>query len=393
MPAEKVNSFTSTNREGKYMTRILVNPERLRALSTELKALSQQMGGLAESVKRAGGNLDWEVRQKTNVDANVASALTQARHLIEQANQMADYAGKKAQEFSAADQKSGRTLGELIPDLRVLPWYPPIRRLLPWLGPIVLLPILRPWPFPWLPPFKPPVIKRPPALPRPIPQPTPVPGPRPVPTKPPQIPPVDQPIAINDGLFPPKAPFNKWYQSGGGWPTYGDGTLHNGIDIKPQPYQPGVNDQVHPIGPGVIVAAGQETGKDKDGKIYLKGYGNYVVVKHTLPDGSNIYTRYAHLAEKPNFVVNDKVGEDTEIGTMGSTGNSTGPHLHFSVQKEYPVSEGFWNHKPGDLVNPKDPNSQTWGQVMENNFMNPTSFLNGTSNTQFIDSRTTQQAG
>ena len=65
----------------------------------------------------------------------------------------------------------------------------------------------------------------------------------------------------------------------------------------------------------------------------LTGYGNYVVLQHTGSDGSIFYTLYGHMI---NGSIQVSVGENVEqgrvLGTMGSTGNSTGPHLHFEVR-------------------------------------------------------------
>ena len=55
-------------------------------------------------------------------------------------------------------------------------------------------------------------------------------------------------------------------------------------------------------------------------------YGNTVVVQHS--DGTQ--TRYAHLASI-HVSVGQSVTAGQHIGDVGSTGNSTGPHLHFEV--------------------------------------------------------------
>lgn len=56
------------------------------------------------------------------------------------------------------------------------------------------------------------------------------------------------------------------------------------------------------------------------------GYGNCILVKHS--DGTT--SRYAHLSGY-NCSVGDKVAAGELIGYVGSTGNSTGPHLHFEI--------------------------------------------------------------
>jgi hypothetical protein len=58
------------------------------------------------------------------------------------------------------------------------------------------------------------------------------------------------------------------------------------------------------------------------------GYGNYVKVDH----GSGIVSVYAHL-QTITVRVGDIVGTNTKLGTMGSTGFSDGPHLHFAVER------------------------------------------------------------
>jgi murein DD-endopeptidase MepM/ murein hydrolase activator NlpD len=61
-----------------------------------------------------------------------------------------------------------------------------------------------------------------------------------------------------------------------------------------------------------------------------EGYGMNIVLKHNLPNGDTAYTLYAHLS---GFKVSagESVSRGQLIGVMGSTGNSTGPHLHFQI--------------------------------------------------------------
>jgi len=61
------------------------------------------------------------------------------------------------------------------------------------------------------------------------------------------------------------------------------------------------------------------------------GYGRYVVIKH--PNG--YYSLYGHLKKEStdDLSVSDKIGEGEVIGEVGSTGKSTGPHLHLEVVK------------------------------------------------------------
>lgn len=70
-----------------------------------------------------------------------------------------------------------------------------------------------------------------------------------------------------------------------------------------------------------------------DGRVrvsmYNRGYGNVVVVRHA----SGLETTYAHLKER-NVQAGDYVSAGDVIGLGGSTGRSTGPHLHFETRYE-----------------------------------------------------------
>lgn len=88
------------------------------------------------------------------------------------------------------------------------------------------------------------------------------------------------------------------------------GKLHTGIDLA--------------------ASSGTHVYAWKSGTVTLSswagGYGNCILVKHS--DGTT--SRYAHLSSY-NCSVGDKVAAGELIGYVGSTGNSTGPHLHFEV--------------------------------------------------------------
>jgi len=56
------------------------------------------------------------------------------------------------------------------------------------------------------------------------------------------------------------------------------------------------------------------------------GYGNYIVIAHD----NDYSTLYAHM-KTTNVRVGQEVNAGDKIGTCGSTGTSTGPHLHFEV--------------------------------------------------------------
>ena len=61
------------------------------------------------------------------------------------------------------------------------------------------------------------------------------------------------------------------------------------------------------------------------------GYGNVVVIEHD--NGANIWvTLYAHLSAIA-VRCGDVVSQGQPVGSAGSSGNSTGPHLHFEIRE------------------------------------------------------------
>jgi len=96
-------------------------------------------------------------------------------------------------------------------------------------------------------------------------------------------------------------------------PFTGADKLHHGIDIAAPEGTP-----VHPVRGGEVTFSG-----------YQQGYGNVVVVDH----GDGLVTKYAH--NRANRVAaGDRVETDTVLAEVGSTGRSTGPHLHFEAGYE-----------------------------------------------------------
>ena len=112
-------------------------------------------------------------------------------------------------------------------------------------------------------------------------------------------------------------------------PIYGSSKFHEGLDFAASK-----GTDVFATGDGRITLAGREA-----------GYGNCVDIDH----GYNYLTRYAHLSE-----VLVKQGEEVKrgqlIGKVGSTGKSTGPHLHYEVRykgmPQNPVNYYFMDLSP-----------------------------------------------
>ena len=74
---------------------------------------------------------------------------------------------------------------------------------------------------------------------------------------------------------------------------------------------------------------------------WYSGYGYYVKIDH----GNGLVTTYAHL-DSIAVVVGQKVSNGQQIGRVGNSGRSTGPHLHFEV---YLNGEKV---NPGKYINP-----------------------------------------
>jgi murein DD-endopeptidase MepM/ murein hydrolase activator NlpD len=66
---------------------------------------------------------------------------------------------------------------------------------------------------------------------------------------------------------------------------------------------------------------------DRDGGSSVKGCGWYVEVAHS----GGVWTRYCHMGQRPSVVVGQRVNPGDLLGFVGSSGNSSGPHLHFEV--------------------------------------------------------------
>jgi len=96
-------------------------------------------------------------------------------------------------------------------------------------------------------------------------------------------------------------------------PFVNERAFHGGVDIAAQE---GKN--VHSARWGKVVYAGD-----------VNGYGNTVILEHEL----GYYTLYGHLK---NILVEEgeKVDSGRIIGTVGTTGRTTGPHLHFEIRRE-----------------------------------------------------------
>lgn len=116
-------------------------------------------------------------------------------------------------------------------------------------------------------------------------------------------------------------------------PIYGSSKFHEGLDFAARTGTP-----VFATADGTVAVA-ERTG----------GYGNCVDISH----GFNYLTRYAHLSEIL-VKAGQKVKRGEMIGRVGSTGKSTGPHLHYEVrfknEPQNPVNYYFMDLTPEEYA-------------------------------------------
>lgn len=96
-------------------------------------------------------------------------------------------------------------------------------------------------------------------------------------------------------------------------PITGEHKAHNGLDVAAP-----TGTDVRALSDGTVVATGERG-----------GYGLTVEVDH----GGGVTTRYAHLSAI-DVAVGDRLAVGATLGAVGSTGFSTGPHLHLEVRRD-----------------------------------------------------------
>ncbi|MDR0468648.1 MAG: peptidoglycan DD-metalloendopeptidase family protein [Peptococcaceae bacterium] len=121
------------------------------------------------------------------------------------------------------------------------------------------------------------------------------------------------------------APESRQGSSGGGsgvlvWPIrarinspfgYRSRGYHSGLDLQAE-----TGDPIYSAGAGKVISSG-----------FFADYGNQVTIDH----GDGLSTMYAHLSQI-NVAVGQEVGVQELVGLAGTTGRTTGPHLHFEVR-------------------------------------------------------------
>jgi murein DD-endopeptidase MepM/ murein hydrolase activator NlpD len=98
-------------------------------------------------------------------------------------------------------------------------------------------------------------------------------------------------------------------------PCAGCSTLHRGVDLVP-----GEGTPIHAIADGTVVEAG-----------FFGELGQHVMVRHVV-NGTTVTSVYGHmLAGSATVTVGQRVTRGELLGNVGSTGESTGAHLHFGI--------------------------------------------------------------
>jgi murein DD-endopeptidase MepM/ murein hydrolase activator NlpD len=111
------------------------------------------------------------------------------------------------------------------------------------------------------------------------------------------------------------------------WPVAG--TLRSGVGMRSNPFG-GSSVEFHK-GQDISAPTGTPVYATADGVVdvarWVKGYGNGIYIDH----GNGISTRYGHLS-RIDVVAGQTVKRGEQLGLVGSTGRSTGPHLHYEVR-------------------------------------------------------------
>ncbi len=129
--------------------------------------------------------------------------------------------------------------------------------------------------------------------------------------------------ATGSFIWPTNGTITQYFGPTSFWmePAYaGYAHFHQGLDIANSAYTP-----IVAADSGTVVFAGWNT----------SGYGYAVSINH----GNGLVTWYGHMAEQPAVWVGEQVSQGQYLGPMGSTGASSGAHLHFGV-----LRNGVWDN-------------------------------------------------
>jgi murein DD-endopeptidase MepM/ murein hydrolase activator NlpD len=126
-----------------------------------------------------------------------------------------------------------------------------------------------------------------------------------------------------------------------GWTVPVRGAIISGFRTPSRPTHQGVDlaaarhTAVHAAAAGVVIKVrcnaiapdGSDWGCDRDGSPNIRGCGWYVDIMHA----GGFMTRYCHMIVRPLVVVGQQVAPGQQIGWSGTSGHSSGPHVHFET--------------------------------------------------------------
>ena len=118
-------------------------------------------------------------------------------------------------------------------------------------------------------------------------------------------------VIAGTGQFAHPCPGYRMISSTFGWRSF-DNSFHKGVDFAAAQGTP-----IYAAEAGTVIIAG-----------YSSSAGNWVVISH----GGGLTTKYMHMATTPYVTKGTQVKKGQNIGVVGTTGYSTGPHLHFQVE-------------------------------------------------------------
>ncbi|WP_236355666.1 M23 family metallopeptidase [Exiguobacterium chiriqhucha] len=137
-------------------------------------------------------------------------------------------------------------------------------------------------------------------------------------------------VPASGGMF--QRPANGRLSQGWGAASGANGySFHNGLDIAAP-----VGTPINAAQTGTVTTAG-----------WGGAYGNHVIITHVL-NGQVWTTVYAHMSSV-SVSAGQRVTQGQHIGGMGSTGNSTGSHLHFEIHRG---GYSYSSSSAGSTVNP-----------------------------------------
>ena len=135
----------------------------------------------------------------------------------------------------------------------------------------------------------------------------------------------DGPIASGNFIWPCACTYITSRVGGRIHPISGVYKYHSGMDIGCQ-----YGDAVWASDSGTVILAGENG-----------GYGNCVMIDHGFVNGDHYYTLYGHLSAI-YVSYGQAVSQGETIGAVGSTGVSTGPHLHFEIRNSSGPTDFNW---------------------------------------------------